>query len=260
MEILGNEENGVYKISGEDADILSVYLDGSNQVTAEAGKMLFYIGNVKSATKEIKEGGSISKHIFSAARKVITDENLAFTTFSGQGEVSFGDYLPGSIAAIKLSGNAIIASKENLIAYVGDINLSVEAQSGLGSLLFGGEGLVLIRISGSGYVFIHGGGNIITHQLKDGQQLHAESASVMAWDESVSHTLEHVKDFKTAYFGDEGLFLTRFSGTGTVLVQTLTVAKLRSLIGNSICLAPPPIMAAELVLLKAKKIITKLMR
>ncbi|QWR77610.1 AIM24 family protein [Candidatus Magnetomonas plexicatena] len=82
----------------------------------------------------------------------------------------------------------------------------------------------------------------------------------MAWDESVSHTLEHVKDFKTAYLGDEGLFLTRFSGTGTVLMQTLTVAKLRSLIGNSICLAPPPIMAAELVLLKAKKIITKLMR
>ncbi|QWR77609.1 AIM24 family protein [Candidatus Magnetomonas plexicatena] len=165
MEILGNEEKGVYKISGEDSDILTVYLNGS-QVTAEAGKMLFYVGDVKSDTKEIKEGGSISKHIFSAARKVITDDHMAFTTFSGQGEISFGDYLPGSIAAIKLSGNAIIASKENLIAYVGDINVSVEAQSGLGSLLFGGEGLVLLKISGNGLVFIHGGGNILTHQLK----------------------------------------------------------------------------------------------
>ena len=58
-----------------------------------------------------------------------------------------------------------------------------------------------------------------------------DTGSVVAWDESVTYDVAFVGSIKSAIFGGEGIFLTTLTGPGTVIVQTMTLAKLRRMLG-----------------------------
>jgi uncharacterized protein (AIM24 family) len=49
----------------------------------------------------------------------------------------------------------------------------------------------------------------------------------VAFDESVDYDFQFVGGIKTAIFGGEGLFLATLTGPGRVVVQSMTLEKLR---------------------------------
>ena len=49
----------------------------------------------------------------------------------------------------------------------------------------------------------------------------------MAFDESVDYDIQLAGGIKTAMFGGEGLFLATLTGPGRVIVQSMTLEKLR---------------------------------
>jgi len=49
----------------------------------------------------------------------------------------------------------------------------------------------------------------------------------VAFDESVNYDIQLAGGIKTALFGGEGLFLATLTGPGRVIVQTMTLNKLR---------------------------------
>jgi uncharacterized protein (AIM24 family) len=97
----------------------------------------------------------------------------------------------------------------------------------LGSGFFGGEGFILEKFTGPGVVFIHGGGDFIEFDLKAGDMLQLETGSVVAFDESVDYDIQFVGSIKTAIFGGEGLFMTTLRGPGKVVIQSMTLEKMR---------------------------------
>jgi uncharacterized protein (AIM24 family) len=49
----------------------------------------------------------------------------------------------------------------------------------------------------------------------------------VAFDESVTYDIQRVGGIKSALFGGEGLFLATLTGPGRVIVQSMTLEKLR---------------------------------
>ncbi len=90
-----------------------------------------------------------------------------------------------------------------------------------GAALFGGAGLVLQRIEGSGTVLVHGRGDFRKAELKDGERLSVSTGNLAAFSDTVDYNIETVGSLRKAFFSKEGLFMTRLTGPGTVLLQTL---------------------------------------
>ncbi len=86
---------------------------------------------------------------------------------------------------------------------------------------------MLEKLTGPGTVFIHAGGDFIEFTLNPGERLQISVGCIVAFDETVEYNIEFVGGIKTALFGGEGLFLATLSGPGRVLVQSMTLEKMR---------------------------------
>jgi uncharacterized protein (AIM24 family) len=97
----------------------------------------------------------------------------------------------------------------------------------LGAGFFGGEGFILEKLTGPGLVFIHAGGDFVEFTLNAGEALQVDTGCIVAFDESVDYDIQFVGGIKTALFGGEGLFLATLRGPGRVIVQSMTLEKMR---------------------------------
>lgn len=57
--------------------------------------------------------------------------------------------------------------------------------------------------------------------------LQIDTGCIVGFDESVSYDIQLAGGIKTAIFGGEGLFLATLTGPGRVIVQSMTLEKLR---------------------------------
>ena len=86
--------------------------------------------------------------------------------------------------------------------------------------MFGGEGFILQDISGKGMVFLEIDGNKVEKDLAPGEVIKVDTGNVVAFEKSVKYEIETVKGLKNIFFGGEGLFLTKLTGPGRVILQT----------------------------------------
>ncbi len=233
MQIL-ERQTKAYEIEGDNLEILKVQVNPQFKVFAEAGKMIYVRGNVEmdSRMPEGKGSGFLGK-VMGAGKRMLAGESLFFTYYEGNGEAGFAGDFPGRILPVGLANHTILAQRDAFIAAIGDVEISVALQKRLGGGLFGGEGFILEKISGDGIVFIHAGGDLVTFELAPGETMRIDTGSVVAWDESVQYDVQMMSSIRSALFGGEGLFLTTLTGPGTVVIQTMTLAKLRRQIGWS---------------------------
>ena len=93
-------------------------------------------------------------------------------------------------------------------------------------MLFGGEGLILQRVSGNGIVFICGCGDFVVKDLAPGEILKVSTANAVAWEETVTYDIASVGGIKNMLFSGEGLFVTTLRGPGRVVLQSMTLGDL----------------------------------
>ena len=60
----------------------------------------------------------------------------------------------GTIVEKKLNGNKLRIDTGCIVAFTGDIDYSIERAGGLKSMIFGGEGLFLATLQGTGTVYL----------------------------------------------------------------------------------------------------------
>jgi uncharacterized protein (AIM24 family) len=99
-------------------------------------------------------------------------------------------------------------------------------QKKLSAALFGGEGLILQKLSGSGMAFIAACGDLNVVELKPGEVYKVSTSNAVAWEESVKYDIAAAGGIKTAMFGGEGLFVTTLTGPGKIVIQSMTLADL----------------------------------
>lgn len=86
--------------------------------------------------------------------------------------------------------------------------------------LLGGEGFILQDISGTGMVFLEIDGDKVEKNLMPGEVIKVDTGNVVAFEKSVQYEIETVKGLKNIFLGGEGLFLTKLTGPGKVILQT----------------------------------------
>lgn len=218
-----------YTIQGDNLQIARVRLAPGQEVYAEAGKMIYKTANVSWDTR--MSGNTIGEKLLGALRRTVTGESLFVTYFradSANAEVGFAGNYPGKIQAIDLApGQAILAQRDAFLFAQPTVSLSVALVRKLGAGFFGGEGFVLEKLIGPGTVFIHAGGDFIEFTLNPGERLQVSVGCIVAFDETIDYDIEFVGGIKTAIFGGEGLFLATLTGPGRVLVQSMTLEKMR---------------------------------
>lgn len=217
-----------YAIVGDNLQIARVRLRPGQQLYAEAGKMVYKTPNVAWETR--MTGESLGEKLLGAIRRTVTGESLFVTYFraDGPGEVGFAGAYPGRIQAFELApGQSILAQRDAFLFAQPSVQLSVAFVKKLGAGFFGGEGFILQKLTGPGLVFIHAGGDFVEFTLKPGESLQIETGCIVAFDETVNYDIQYVGGIKTALFGGEGLFLATLTGPGRLILQSMTLQKLR---------------------------------
>jgi uncharacterized protein (TIGR00266 family) len=217
-----------YDIVGDNLQAVRVQLKPGQELYAEAGKMLYKTPAIQWETR--MSGHSLGEKIWGAVKRKLAGESLFLTYFRAmrESEVGFaGDY-PGRIQALELApGQSVLVQRDSFVCGQSTVQFSIAFVRRLGAGIFGGEGFILQKLTGPGTVFIHAGGDHITWHLQPGESLQIDTGCVVAFEESVSYDIQYVGGIKTALFGGEGFFLTTLTGPGKVIVQTMTLEKLR---------------------------------
>ncbi|MBC8165703.1 MAG: TIGR00266 family protein [Bryobacteraceae bacterium] len=217
-----------YTIEGDNLQVARVRLKAGQEIFAEAGKMVYKTPSVFWETR--MQGDSIGQKIWGAVKRKLMGESIFLTYFraSAEGEVGFAGSYPGRIQPFELAaGQSVLVQRDGFLFAQSTVQLNLALVKKLGAGFFGGEGFILEKLTGPGAVFIHGGGDFIEFNLSAGEVMQIDTGCVVAFDESVQYDIQFVGGIKTALFGGEGLFLATMTGPGRVIVQSMTLQKMR---------------------------------
>lgn len=217
-----------YAIEGSNLQIARIRLKPGQEIYADAGRMVYKTANVQWDTR--MTGNTLGEKLLGAFRRSITGESLFVTYFrsDGQGEVGLAGHYPGKIQAFELpAGRSVLAQRDAFLFAQSTVQYGVALVKKLGAGFFGGEGFILEKFTGPGAVFVHAGGDFVDFELQSGQVLQVEAGCIVAFDDTVNYDFQFVGGIKTALFGGEGLFLATLTGPGHVVVQSMTIERLR---------------------------------
>ncbi|MGB7654329.1 MAG: TIGR00266 family protein [Novosphingobium sp.] len=224
-----------FEIKGQELQFLEIELDPGESAVAEAGAMVWKDASVQMSTVfgdgRGGEGGFMGK-LLGAGKRLVTGESLFTTVFTQQGQgkarVAFSAPVPGAILPIKLDtvGGTLICQKDSFLAAARGVEIGIHFQRKILTGLFGGEGFIMQRLSGDGWVFVQMGGTIVERTLAPGEELHVDTGCIAAMTADVDFDIQGVGGVKSALFGGEGLFFARLRGPGKVWIQSLPFARL----------------------------------
>ncbi len=230
-----------YEILGSEMQIVEIELDPGETVIAEAGAMNYMAPEI---TFEAKMGDGSQPdqgwmgNIMSAGKRMLTGESLFMTHFTNKGQgkkrVAFSAPYPGKILAIDLAnvGGGMTCQKDAFLCAAYGTEVGIAFNKKLGAGFFGGEGFILQSLKGDGKAFIHAGGHIIRKDLKN-ETILVDTGCLVAFAGAIDYDIQQAGGMKSMFFGGEGFFLAKLSGTGTVLLQSLPLSRLANRIIGS---------------------------
>jgi uncharacterized protein (TIGR00266 family) len=231
----GSADDIDYEIKGQELQFVEIELDPGESAVAEAGSMVWKDASVDMTTVfgsgAGQEGGFMGK-LLSAGKRLVTGESLFTTVFTHQGQgkarVAFGAPVPGAILPIRLSdvGGTLICQKDAFLAAAKGVSIGIHFQRKVLTGLFGGEGFIMQKLEGDGWVFVQMGGAVIERELRAGEQLHVDTGCVAAFTSTIDFDLVGAGGVKSSLFGGEGLFFAGLTGPGKVWIQSLPFARL----------------------------------
>lgn len=156
--------------------------------------------------------------------RMFTGESVFMATYRAErpgASIAFASTVAGEVLPVDIGAcGGLIAQKGAFLCAQNSVELSMAFTKKLSAGLFGGEGFILQDIHGSGMAFLEIDGDKVEKVLAPGEVLKVDTGNVVAFEKTVSYEIETVKGLKNIFFGGEGLFLTRLTGPGRVILQT----------------------------------------
>ena len=165
--------------------------------------------------------------LIGSVSRAIAGESLVLNTFSadrGPGELMLAPGAAGEVIHHRLRGGQIYLQRGAYLAHTEGVDVSAKWGGARG--FFSGQGLILLRASGTGDVFFSSYGAVLELNVSDG--LIVDTGYIAAFEETLQYEVTVLPGLslgskaKSFFFGGEGL-VARFSGQGKVWVQTRTV-------------------------------------
>ena len=212
-----------YEIKGAPFPAVICTLNDGEQMITEGGGMSWMSPNM---VMETTTNGGLGKAI---GRMFSGDKMFQnrYTCRGGNGLIAFTSCCPGEIRAIEIHpGQEIICQKSAFLASTPGVNMSVYFKKSLSGGLFGGEGFIMQKFSGSGMLFLEIDGSVVAYDLAPGQTMMVDTGNLAAMEATCTLDVEMVKGVGNVLLGGEGLFNTKVTGPGRIWLQTLPLSGL----------------------------------
>jgi len=209
-----------YEVKGGTFPVVICQMENGEKMITEKGSMVWMSPNMQMETV----GGGIGK-MFSKAFSGESMFQNVYTAQGGAGFIAFGSSFPGRVVPVNIAPNReLILQKSAFLASEAGVELSIHFNKKLGTGLFGGEGFIMQKLSGSGVAFVEIDGELVEYQLAPGQQMVVDTGNVAGFETTVKMEIQQVPGMKNKIFGGEGLFNTLLTGPGKIWLQTMPIS------------------------------------
>ena len=207
-----------YEILGKTVPVVETTLNKGESLYTQSGGMTWQSQGIKMATNA--RGG-----VMRSLGRIFTGESIFMSSYTAEvdgAKIAFATTVPGDIMPVNMSeiSNGLILQKGAFLCAENDIELKVKFTKKISAGLFGGEGFILQEAQGNGMLFLEIDGDPIIKELASGEVLKVDTGNVVAFEPSVSYQIETVKGLGNIFLGGEGLFLTKLTGPGKVILQS----------------------------------------
>ncbi|MFW5771063.1 MAG: TIGR00266 family protein [Spirochaetota bacterium] len=192
--------------------LLHVDLQPGDCIQSESGSMVYMNGTIDVSTNA---GGSI---LSALARKILGGESFFFNNYTVSGapaSLGLAGPMAGDIQHLALNGQRVYVQGGSFLCATPGISMKTKF-GGLRSLL-SGEGLFLLRVEGTGDLFLSSYGSIIPIEVEN--SFIVDTGHIVAFEDSLEYNIRRAGNWKSTFFSGEGL-VTEFTGRGTVWIQT----------------------------------------
>ena len=191
-----------------------VTLDPKENIQVEGGAMVAMSPELEMKTEA--KGGFLK----SVSRSMFGGESFFMNTFTGSAEgdtIALAPALPGDIAVIEMQGETLMVQSGSYVASSEGIN--VETKWSGAKTFFGSEGLIMLRINGSGTLIVSSYGAIHPLELEPGQKRVIDSGHLVTFEERLKFDVKKVAGWKSTLFSGEGL-VVELTGPGKLTLQS----------------------------------------
>ncbi len=195
-----------------DFSLITVHLEQGESFVSESGAMVGMSESIKIKTSA--KGGVFS----SLKRKMFGGESIfqnTYTATADQQEIKFSPPTMGDIVPYQMKEGALLLQSKAYLASSPGIDLNTKWEGFRG--FFGGNGLFLLRVTGSGTLFFNTYGAVHQKEI-DGKYL-VDTGHIVAFEPTLSYRVRSVGSLISLLFSGEGL-VCEFSGQGKLWVQT----------------------------------------
>jgi uncharacterized protein (TIGR00266 family) len=226
-----------YRIEGSDLQYVEITLGPGESAVSEPGAMMYADEGVTLTTR-IGDGddAGFGGRLASGFKRSLTGESFFTSVFHNSASrplrVAFAAPSPGKIIAFDLAslGGTLICQKGAFLGGTPGVKVSLAFKKRLRAGMFGGEGFIMQKLTGSGTAFIHASGTLAPIELRASEQMKVDTGCLAALQTSVNYDVVYVGSVKTSVLGGEGLFLAQVKGPGTVWLQSLPIQRLRAVL------------------------------
>lgn len=206
-----------YEIVGKTVPAVEVTLNKGESMYSQKGGMAWQTEGISMSTNA--RGG-----VMKSLGRMFTGESIFMNTYTSNvdgAKIAFATTVPGDVIPINLNEhNGFTIQKNSFLCAEPNVDISIAFTKRFSAGLFGGEGFILQKAQGSGMLFLEVDGDPIERILAPGEVLKVDTGNVVGFESTVSYEIETVKGLGNIFLGGEGLFLTKLTGPGKVIVQT----------------------------------------
>lgn len=191
-----------------------VTLDEGETIRTESGAM---VGMSPDLMMETAASGGLLK---SLSRSLFGGESFFLNTYTAkhQGDsVALAPPLPGDIAVIDVDGQELLVQSGSYLASSAGVQVDTEWSGA--KTFFGGEGLIMLRVSGQGKLIVSSYGAIHPIELAAGQRYVLDTGHLVTFESHMQYQVKKVAGWKSTLFSGEGL-VAELTGPGKLTLQS----------------------------------------
>ncbi|HEX9796561.1 MAG TPA: TIGR00266 family protein [Anaerolineales bacterium] len=191
-----------------------VTLAGGEKIQVESGAM---VGMSPGMQMETEARGGLLKSI---ARSMFAQESFFINTYTSMQDddnILLAPPLSGDIVVVELDGDPLLVQSGSYLA--SSEGVEVDTTWTGAKTFFGSEGLIMLKVSGSGTLLMSSYGAIHEVELGDGEKYVVDTGHLVSFEEQMDYQVKKVAGWKSTLFSGEGL-VAELTGPGKLTLQT----------------------------------------
>ena len=210
-----------YQLIGDVMPAVEVRMQSGEAMYTQSGGMVWMSEGIKMDTNT--NGG-----VLKGFTRKFAGESMFMATYSAtvdNATIAFASTVPGKIMPIDMVNGPMICQKNAFLCAQPSVTLNTIFNKKIGAGLFGGEGFILQELVGAGMAFLEVDGDVVVKDLQPGEVIKVDTGNVVAFSKGMNYEIERIKGLKNIFVGGEGLFLTKLTGPGRVILQTQNMSE-----------------------------------